>query len=323
MKLATIGIPTFNRETFLRQAVASALAQTYGNLEVVVCDNASTDGTEAFCRSIAAHDQRVRYIRQAENVGALGNFESSLANAQGEYFMWLADDDWLDTNYIAECVRVLEDGARLVAGQAQWYGDAVEEPDEPPITLLGRSPTERVRAYYWAVNHNSVFYGLARTSELRRLMPFPRPTGGDWLIVAASALAGTVWTLDATTLHRASGGASDAISDRRSIPPTVVHDILRARPYEELGRLKRAELALRCGGIVGWRLWLRAPILAGFRKHSGEAAYVRLRAIYRKFGRERSRGEMMSSGTDGQSMASDGSSQRTPDDAAGSKGTDI
>lgn len=98
----TIAIPTFNRVDFLRQALDSALAQTYRNIEVVVSDNASTDGTQQLLSGYS--DQRLKSIRQASNIGMMGNWDACLADASGEFFLLLSDDDVLERNAIAQLI---------------------------------------------------------------------------------------------------------------------------------------------------------------------------------------------------------------------------
>jgi glycosyltransferase involved in cell wall biosynthesis len=89
----SIGMPVYNGEPFIREALDSLLAQTFTDFELIISDNASTDGTEAICREYAAKDDRIRYVRQPENRGALANFQFVLDEAVGEYFMWAAADD--------------------------------------------------------------------------------------------------------------------------------------------------------------------------------------------------------------------------------------
>lgn len=318
MRLATIAIPTFNRVDTLPRAVASALAQDYPAVELVICDNASTDGTEEYCRRLAATDGRVRYVRQVENIGPLGNFEAARAAASGEFFLWLADDDWLDGNYLTECIAALERGAVLAAGRARWFAGDVELTAEAALTLPAGAGTARVRHYYRTVTRNSVFYGVYRTATVRGLGPIPEATGGDWLFVALAALAGPVETVGTTAINRATGGASDAIMGAGwAIPPAVVRHIVQAPAFAGLGPWRRAALAAGCGVIVGWRVGVWFPLLAVLRRGLGEHGYRRLRSVYRRVGRFRSRSEMVSSPTAGQSMARDGSSQRTPAEASG------
>src|SRR5688572_12366625 len=72
--LVSVGVPVYNGEQCLSEALESVLAQDYPNLEVIICDNASEDGTEAICRTIASEDGRVRYLRNRTNIGLLANF---------------------------------------------------------------------------------------------------------------------------------------------------------------------------------------------------------------------------------------------------------
>ena len=73
--LVSIGMPVFNGEKFLAQAIGSILTQTLGDLELVICDNASSDATGEICATYAAHDRRVRYVRNPGNIGAGPNFD--------------------------------------------------------------------------------------------------------------------------------------------------------------------------------------------------------------------------------------------------------
>lgn len=107
-KLVSIGLPTFNRAKILRRAVDSLLAQTYRNFELIISDNASSGETQAICLQYAARDPRIRYIRQKENIGAANNNIFVLNQAQGEYFLWAADDDWWAPEYISSLLEPLE-----------------------------------------------------------------------------------------------------------------------------------------------------------------------------------------------------------------------
>jgi glycosyltransferase involved in cell wall biosynthesis len=104
--LVSIGIPTYNRsDGYLREALESALAQSYGNIEIIVSDNCSTDGTEDYVRQIGA--QRVRYIRQKRPLSPNGNFNFCLNNAQGCYFLLLHDDDAIDHDFVETCMKAV------------------------------------------------------------------------------------------------------------------------------------------------------------------------------------------------------------------------
>lgn len=99
----TIAIPTLNRANYLKLAIASSLAQTYTNLEIVISDNVSNDGTPELLASYA-NEPRIRLLRQAERLDMVGNWNACLAAATGEYFLLLSDDDLLEAEAIEELV---------------------------------------------------------------------------------------------------------------------------------------------------------------------------------------------------------------------------
>ena len=136
--LVSVLVPTYNGERFLGQAMASALAQTYTEIEVLVGDDASTDGTAALLAGIADADARVRVIRHERNVGAFDNPVQLFDAARGEYVKYLLHDDVL----APECVETLVAGmaAGPSVGLAFSYrthigedGGPVPGGDAPPV----------------------------------------------------------------------------------------------------------------------------------------------------------------------------------------------
>jgi glycosyltransferase involved in cell wall biosynthesis len=105
----TIGIPTLNRSKFLALAIESALEQTYSNIEIVVSNNASVDGTEALLASIS--DPRIKILHQAERLSMVDNWNLCLKAATGAYFLLLSDDDLLEPRAISEMLAAYERAA--------------------------------------------------------------------------------------------------------------------------------------------------------------------------------------------------------------------
>ena len=266
--LVTVGIPTYNREPGLVRAVESVLAQTHAPIEVVICDNASTDGTAAVGAALAARHPNVRYLRQETNVGATGNFNRVFAEARTPYFMWLGDDDWLDGGYVAACLAVLEadPGVVLAAGTAVYHRDDEMVRHGVVMNLDDARGEERVAAYFDLVEENGVFYGLARTDALRRAMPLANEMGGDWFVVARLAFLGRIRTLPGVAIHRAVGGATrnlrnvaesaglgrfQAAAPQVALAAFVARDIGRRSPvYADLPVHRRTALAARCAATV-------------------------------------------------------------------------
>lgn len=100
----SLGLPVYNGENYVSQAIESVLNQTHGNLELVISDNASTDGTQDICRAYAAQDDRIKYIRQNENLGASRNYNETFHCSTGTFFKWIAHDDSIEPAYIEKCL---------------------------------------------------------------------------------------------------------------------------------------------------------------------------------------------------------------------------
>jgi glycosyltransferase involved in cell wall biosynthesis len=282
--LVTIGLPTYNRAPSLPRAISSALAQTYRNLELMISDNASTDETQRLCREASEQDARVRYFRQPVNIGPTANFNAVLSAARGEFFMWLADDDWLDHSFVSECLRILLERSdyTLVCGRELYYQGEQLRSECAALNLLQESGAERVLAYYKQVGINGTFYGLMRRVDALK-EPLQNVLGGDWLWLARLAFAGKVKTLESVSINRSSEGMSRDIESlaahyglsgqkRRmyhAIATTVFKDIAWRSPvYRSLGKIGRLLLASRAAEIVGLRTFLPSW---GFRTRIREA----------------------------------------------------
>ena len=102
----SIGLPVYNGEKYLRAALDCILRQDYADFELVICDNASSDGTEAICREYAARDGRIRYTRNETNIGASGNYKRVFELARGEFFKWASHDDTFHPSLVRRCMEV-------------------------------------------------------------------------------------------------------------------------------------------------------------------------------------------------------------------------
>jgi glycosyltransferase involved in cell wall biosynthesis len=124
----SIGVPVFNGAEYLEDCLDSLLAQTYGDLEILISDNASNDRTPAICRAYGERDPRIRYYRQRENIGAAANYNFLVRQATGEFFKWAAHDDVCAPDLVARCVAALDDSptAVLAFGRTGFIDDAGE-----------------------------------------------------------------------------------------------------------------------------------------------------------------------------------------------------
>ncbi len=186
--LVTIGISTYNRLALtFPEALRSALAQTYPQVEVVVCDNASTDGTDAFM--LAQSDSRLRYHRHGSNIGANGNFNACLELARGAYFLLLHDDDVLDPTFVERAVAassgrepgVVLGGVRLIDAEGNEAGTVAS----PPTNL---SPADLF--LHWFGRRFSFYFcsTLYHTERLRHVGGFATPENLFQDVVAIARL---------------------------------------------------------------------------------------------------------------------------------------
>ena len=171
--LVSIAVPTYNRASLLPHALTSILRQSHASLEVIVCDNASSDGTAEVVERFARDDPRVRLQRSASNVGAWKNFELGLLLARAEYFMWAADDDLWEPELVTALVNLLETtpDAVLACAEATYMLadgtplDFVSEGAAFRPTPTPRSLEQRLRALVYG-NFDNLVYGLYRRSAL-------------------------------------------------------------------------------------------------------------------------------------------------------------
>ena len=264
----TILLPTYNRAASLTRAIESVLDQTRGDFELLISDNASTDETLAVCERFVALDPRVSYVRQPVNRGPIANFNWLLSSARSEFLLLLADDDWLDPNYLESCMARIESDPTLsiVMGAARYY-----ESGAPPELMLSddvldASGARRVLRYLRHSWSSAAFYGVLRAEDVRAALPIPNVMGADWLFVAALSFAGGISTSLETHLNRTRGGASadfrriaevSGLSARAARNPHLAiafhqwRDIaLSSEVYASLGRTRRFTLALAAATTI-------------------------------------------------------------------------
>jgi glycosyltransferase involved in cell wall biosynthesis len=208
--LVSIGIPAYNRPTELERAVRSAIDQDYPRIEVLISDDASPDSSVATLgKRLESGSDRVRFVRQPVNLGHDRNYQWVLEAVQGDYFMWLSDDDWLDPTYVSSCVRALQDepGTVLVCGRAHCYSDGGVNRvlSERPTNLTSGRAGLRLVSYFGSVSLNGPLFGVARRGDVLEI-GFPDVVGGDWLLVAGLAARGRIRTLPDVHIHRSLTG---------------------------------------------------------------------------------------------------------------------
>jgi glycosyltransferase involved in cell wall biosynthesis len=124
MPKISICVATYNREHLLPLAIASVLAQTFQDWELIVCDDGSTDTTPALMANYQAQDARIRYIRHDRNLGKSNNMRSGFEAATGDYFIKFDDDDRLTPEFLAKTSEILDHHPAVdLIGTDHWVID--------------------------------------------------------------------------------------------------------------------------------------------------------------------------------------------------------
>ncbi|MEH2326814.1 MAG: glycosyltransferase family 2 protein [Nostoc sp.] len=117
--LVSVIIPTYNRPEYLKQAIASAIKQTYQNIEIIVSDNCSLENPQALVASFG--DSRIRFWRHQQNVGMIANQQHGFKMARGKYVASLHDDDIWNEDFLAKLVPHLEANSELILAFCDQY----------------------------------------------------------------------------------------------------------------------------------------------------------------------------------------------------------
>ena len=194
MPKVTIGLPVFNGEKYLAQAVDSILAQTFEDFELLISDNASTDGTPEICEHYVKADKRVQYFRNKVNLGAAPNFNGLVPKARGMYFKWAACDDLLEPDFLRACIEALDTSPDAVLS----FSDVVVIDAEGEQIKLDhgwkevKSPNPRVRFRRLVRPHGCrEIFGVIRLNDLRRTRLILGAFHGDGVLLAQLGLLGS------------------------------------------------------------------------------------------------------------------------------------
>lgn len=191
--LVSIGLPVYNGEKYLALAIESVLAQTFQSFELLIADNASTDETQAICRSYANRDPRIRYFRHPTNLGAGFNYNFVFRQARGQYFKWLAHDDFIAPANLAACVEALSaDASRVLAYTHHVDVDEAGTPIRTVARTKGQS--DDVSARFWDLMEGGYtceeVFGLVRSSVLGKTPLIADYTDSDRTLLGELSLHG-------------------------------------------------------------------------------------------------------------------------------------
>jgi glycosyltransferase involved in cell wall biosynthesis len=198
MPLVSIGLPVYNGENFVAEAIQCVLDQTFSNWELIICDNGSTDRTATICRDYADHDDRIRVYQNERNMGLAFNFNEAFRLSRGRYFKWITHDDLFMPGLLESCIDELEKDQRVVMVFPMiCYVDASGRRlrgQNSELSILGPTAESRVhKLMALEMQSTDVFwslYGLVRSDVLRETGLMGLYNGSDQVLLLEFALRG-------------------------------------------------------------------------------------------------------------------------------------
>jgi glycosyltransferase involved in cell wall biosynthesis len=243
--VVSVGMPVYNSEQHMRQALESLLRQDWEDLELVISDNASTDGTRDICLEYAARDRRIRYYRNERNMGITWNLNRVFELSSGLYFKWAGSHDYVSPSFITACKQILDSDpsvvlayplARLVDSEGQTIIETVPE----FVDTRGLPTCARVRSVVEKVDYCAIeLYGLFRASDLRRCRRLWSGLGNDHILMMEISFLGAIAMIPEVLFFRREFGPT--LKKDKRIATLLIRNSpdyrgrKRVRPYWEMG----------------------------------------------------------------------------------------
>jgi glycosyltransferase involved in cell wall biosynthesis len=275
-----VGLPVYNGEKYIAAAIESHLSQSFGDFDLVISDNGSTDATQEICRGFASQDERVKYFRSDTNRGILWNHRRVFEAIQNpnQYFRWAAADDIMEQGLLQAMVDILESRPEVEAvvpdtknidRNGKIIGSMARGLDLPFPDVFERAKQVLMGAYQMVIA-----FGLFRAATLQRLRTRPNYIGWDFVFVWELALWGQiVQTTGPVLLRRWHAGAMSHVKTAKEMRKWVEPNFTGGMnfphwtwSYERLRALLAAPLSPRDRWRVGKFLaratvWQRASLV--------------------------------------------------------------
>jgi glycosyltransferase involved in cell wall biosynthesis len=255
----SFGLPVRNGASTIERAVASIIAQTFEDWELIISDNESTDGTSEICAAFAARDRRIRHVPSGGDLSIHENFRAAFRYSRGTYFRWCGDDDWLEPLYAERTVAALDQApnAALCTTLQQYYRGDRAVPVTDPVAALGgvRSPdaATRVLELLHVLEQGGLgldpVYSLARREVAARTGLQGSIRDGDFVYACEMALLGPFAHVPEVLSHRMFEAVSSIGTTRNFLQRE--HAILCvARSARPLSKRSRARLCVALAGFA-------------------------------------------------------------------------
>lgn len=227
--LVSIGLPVSDSTPFLEKTIASLLAQTYPNFELLIADYGSGLGSRNLCDHFASKDRRIRLLRNLYNIGSIASHHLVLHTSTGPLFMWSTGQDVYDPEFLALLVREFKISADSIAA---CYPDhatidrddrLMEHVPQIGIDTRGMEVEDRYRSAIWNFKMESFYSGLFNASVLKQIWNPYTARGPLHVIPAKIGFLGSIAHVDRELFYRRipSGrnrcGLADGVSAMNSL----------------------------------------------------------------------------------------------------------
>lgn len=206
----TFGLPVRNGAETIGRCIESLLAQDLEDIEILVSDNASTDGTQDIIRSYAARDPRVKPLLSEKDLGQIENFNRVVRMASGEYIRWIGSEDWLEPEYASRCVAVLDANPEAIV-VTTYFRIHMDDGEIRYVEYRGElleseEPQKRFRKLIWTFHAGAAIYeplySLIRRDVLVNTALIRMMVKADRILAAELSLIGPFIQLEECLAHR-------------------------------------------------------------------------------------------------------------------------
>jgi glycosyltransferase involved in cell wall biosynthesis len=206
----TFGLPVRNGAETIGRCIESLLAQDLEDIEILIADNASTDGTQDIIRSYAARDPRIKPLLSEKDLGQIENFNRVVRMASGEYIRWIGSEDWLEPEYASRCAAVLDANPEAIV-VTTFFRIHLDDGEIRYVEYRGElleseKPEKRFRRLMWTFHAGAEtyepLYSLIRRDVLANTALIRMMVKADRILAAELSLIGPFLQLEECLAHR-------------------------------------------------------------------------------------------------------------------------
>ena len=226
-----IGLPVYNAENTIGKTINSIISQTFKEFTLLISDNNSTDSTSLICEEFVKSDSRIRYIKQKNNIGWVNNFLFLLNEANSEYFVWIAADDYWDDKFLQKNIEILDSQPNIIGsmGKIGSTGNFIQKFNFQQEDNFFQKLYKKIRRHYLSLELNTITgtnydkrikeclkssrYGLYifsvfNTEILKKSVNFDIHPW-DWGLILMILKYGGINQIDEILIYRSFGGSSN------------------------------------------------------------------------------------------------------------------